>query len=387
MFMNAMIDYWFTIEPYVFVAITNQSVLLYNTLDGVILESDKVEVVELLQETLLKENCGVVLLTNKRYTQNNVNSFIHEIREKYMGDIIDVSLSKGKPVQLLSYFNFRKNNEIYKKHNFSSRKNVLDNLSEINLHVDSTTNVFKLICFLQSIRKNLTFNIIGDIRTVANCNEMLFFLNQLNSVKNIFSSYKNVPSIQPAYNNNFAYQISICFPIDVQQWMKAKEILFNQTLSVEYIFDVSSEEDCLEAEQFVTQFQIEKYRLKPVYTGSNIRFFEENVFLSKEDILSVHQTVKDIFSHQAINVYDYGKINIISNGDVYANLNHEVLGNIYVDNIYEIVQKEVSKGESWFRIRDQAPCSNCVYQWICPSPSDYEILIGRSNLCSVIKGN
>ena len=304
-----------------------------------------------------------------------------------MGDIIDVSLSKGKPVQLLSYFNFRKNNEIYKKHNFSSRKNVLDNLSEINLHVDSTTNVFKLICFLQSIRKNLTFNIIGDIRTVANCNEMLFFLNQLNSVKNIFSSYKNVPSIQPAYNNNFAYQISICFPIDVQQWMKAKEILFNQTLSVEYIFDVSSEEDCLEAEQFVTQFQIEKYRLKPVYTGSNIRFFEENVFLSKEDILSVHQTVKDIFSHQAINVYDYGKINIISNGDVYANLNHEVLGNIYVDNIYEIVQKEVSKGESWFRIRDQAPCSNCVYQWICPSPSDYEILIGRPNLCSVIKGN
>ena len=143
----------------------------------------------------------------------------------------------------------------------------------------------------------------------------------------------------------------------------------------------------MEAEQFVTQFQIEKYRLKPVYTGSNIRFFEENVFLSKEDILSVHQTVKDIFSHQAINVYDYGKINIISNGDVYANLNHEVLGNIYVDNIYEIVQKEVSKGESWFRIRDQAPCSNCVYQWICPSPSDYEILIGRPNLCSVIKGN
>ena len=36
-------DYWFTIEPYVYVGLTNQCVLLYNTLDGETIESDQVE--------------------------------------------------------------------------------------------------------------------------------------------------------------------------------------------------------------------------------------------------------------------------------------------------------------------------------------------------------
>jgi hypothetical protein len=60
-------DYGFTIEPYVYVGITNQHILLYNTLDGITLESEKIEVIELLQEMLQEENCGVALLTNERY--------------------------------------------------------------------------------------------------------------------------------------------------------------------------------------------------------------------------------------------------------------------------------------------------------------------------------
>jgi pseudo-rSAM protein len=94
-------------------------------------------------------------------------------------------------------------------------------------------------------------------------------------------------------------------------------------------------------------------------------------------------TIKDFFSRQVINIYDFGKISIMSNGDVYANLNHPALGNIYTDNIYEIINKEVDEGKSWFRIRNQEPCTNCVYQWLCPSPSNYEIAIGRPNLCHV----
>lgn len=71
------------------------------------------------------------------------------------------------------------------------------------------------------------------------------------------------------------------------------------------------------------------------------------------------------------------------NGDAYANVNHPILGNIYRDSIYEIVQKELDEGKSWFRIRNEAPCHNCLYQWLCPSPSDCEIQIGRSNLCFI----
>ena len=175
------------------------------------------------------------------------------------------------------------------------------------------------------------------------------------------------------------------FPVDMQQWERSRSILLFQTLPIEYVFDVSSEEECLLVEQIVDQFQINRYQLKPVYTGSNINFFEENIYLNKEDILSIPLTIKDIFSHQAMNIYNFGKINVMPNGDSYANLTCPILGNIYIDSIYEIVQREVDEGKSWFNIRNQAPCNTCVYQWLCPSPSDYEISIGKPNLCHVVK--
>jgi pseudo-rSAM protein len=381
--MKTATDYWFSIEPYVFVGITKKCVLLYNTLDGATIESDKDEVIELLQETLKKENCGVVLLTNERYKQKDINSFISELREKYMGDIIEVALTKGKPIQLLPFFNFPNKQEIYKKHNFSPLKDVLENLSEISIHVDSTTDVTKLIPFLLSIPGNPTFNIIGNIEEVANYSKLLSYFVQHLSPKNMLCSYKNVIALQSAFENNFSYRISVHFPIDIQQWNNSRQLLLNQTLPVEYVFGVSSDDDCLKAEQFIDRFKIEKYRLNPVYTGDNIRFFEENVFLTQKDILATFMTIKDFFARQSINLYDFGKINIMPNGDTYANLNHPALGNIYIDNIYEIVSKEVEEGKSWFRVRNQAPCDDCVYQWLCPSPSNYEIAIGRPNLCHV----
>ena len=41
------------------------------------------------------KNCGVTILKNEQYRQNDIHSFITNLREKYMGDIIDISLSKG----------------------------------------------------------------------------------------------------------------------------------------------------------------------------------------------------------------------------------------------------------------------------------------------------
>lgn len=382
-YMKNDINYWFTIEPYVFISINNSFVLLYNTLDGVIIESEKTEVISLLQEMVREENCGVILLNNERFMRRNVKNFINEVRKKYMGDIIDITLSKNKPVQLLPYYNYPNKIDLYKKHNFSPRKNILDNLTEVTIYVDATTNVVKLISFLQSIPENITFNIVGNRKENSQSSLILSYLENYQSPKYILSSYKNFSALQPDFHNNFSYRISVGFPIDMQQWNNSMQILLNQTLPFEFIFDVLSDDDCKQAEQIVEQFQIKEYRLKPIYTEDNIRFFEENIFLNKEDILSASITIKDLFSRQSMNIYDFGKINILSNGDVYANINHSVLGNIYTDSIYEIIHKEVDNGKSWFRIRNEMPCNKCIYQWLCPSPSDYEIAIGRPNLCHI----
>jgi pseudo-rSAM protein len=169
----------------------------------------------------------------------------------------------------------------------------------------------------------------------------------------------------------------------MKQWNKSMRVLLNQDFPLEFVFNVTSSDDYQQVEQLIEQYQIEKYSLKPKYTGENIIFFRENVFLTKEDILSTSMSIKDFFSKQSINTHDFGKINIMPNGDAYANVNHPALGNIYTHGIHEIVQKELDEGRSWLRIRNQAPCSTCLYQWLCPSPSDHEIAIGRPNLCHV----
>ena len=383
--MKTATNYWFAIEPYIFVGLTKQRVLLYNTLDGVSVESDKTEVVELMLEILQAENCGVVLLTNERYKQKYINGFINDLREKFMGDFIDIDLSKGKPIQLMPYFNYPDKQAIYKKHNFSTHKDVLECLSEISIHVDGTIDVPQLLSFLQSIPGNPIFNLVGNMDEVEAYSELLLFFDKHSSPKNIVCSYKNVIALQPAFENNFAYRISVNLPIEWNRWQHMMNIILKQTLPVEYIFNISSEEDHLQVEKLIEQFSIENYRLHPVYNGDNIHFFEENVFLSKEDILSTSMSIKDFFSRQVMNIYDFGKINIMPDGETYANLNYSSLGNIYTDSIYEIVQKEIDEGKSWFRIRNQAPCDECVYQWLCPSPSNYEMDLGRPNLCNVKK--
>jgi hypothetical protein len=55
----------------------------------------------------------------------------------------------------------------------------------------------------------------------------------------------------------------------------------------------------------------------------------------------------------------------------------------YNHTIQEMLFKEMSEGQSWLRIRNQVPCNDCIYQWLCSSPSDYELDIGKPNLCHV----
>lgn len=376
-------NYWFKIEPYVHISIVNSNVLLYNTFDGSFIESKDIEIVKLLKETLLKENCGVVLLTAERYNLDNIRKFIMELRAKYMGDIIDIELSKSKPVQIMPFTSLVNTQELFKKQNFPTGKKILEYLSEISIYVDYNTNIMDLNSFLKSLPNISTVNIIGNLKDVANYKELLLVLDQFPSLKKITCNYSNVISLQPEFVNNFSYSILINYPIDISKWNYSRRLLLNKSIPFECIFEVTSMDNYSQINKFIEEFGIEKHQLKPVYTGDNIDFFKENVFLTKDDILSTPLSISDFFINQSMNIFDFGKIAIMSNGDIYANVNYPILGNIHTHSIYEIISKELEEGRSWLRIRNQAPCNTCLYQWFCPSPSNYEIAIGPPNLCHV----
>ncbi|WP_298552262.1 TIGR04150 pseudo-rSAM protein [uncultured Parabacteroides sp.] len=380
---DKLTDYWFKIEPFVHITIAGDDALLYNVLDGSVIEVANMEVVDLLKEILQKENCGVVLLSSERLKQKTIYRFIDELLKKYMGDVIDVDLSKIKPVQILPYFNFSDTQLLFKKHNFGIGKKILDYLSEINIHVDSRTSITTLMAYLQSIPEGIIINIIGNLENVIDRNILLLFLNESSFVKNIRTYYTHVISLQPDFIKEFSYSILVRFPIDILQWDYSRKLLLDQLLPYQYIFEVSSLDDCRQVDALVKEYSIKQYQLKPVYTGENLDFFQKTVFLSKEDILSTPMSINDFFVNHSMNIYDFGKINIMPDGEIYANINHPSLGNIQTHSIYEIIVKELEGGQSWLRIRNQVPCNNCIFQWHCPSPSDYEIELGIPNLCCI----
>ena len=176
---TSITGWWFTIEPYVYIGLTSECVLLYNTLDGEYIESNKVEIIQLLKKLLERNNQGVVYLTNEDIQNRIVESFVDEVREKYMGDIIDIALSNEKPVQILPLFNFLDNEklEVYKRHNFSVSRNLLENLFEITIHVNNETDICAFLNFLKSVPSKIIFNIYGKLNDVVNNERLLSFLD------------------------------------------------------------------------------------------------------------------------------------------------------------------------------------------------------------------
>jgi len=152
--------------------------------------------------------------------------------------------------------------------------------------------------------------------------------------------------------------------------------------SILFRFTVHDANEYNKAERFIKKYKILRFEYKPIFEKNNITFFKDYIYLNNDDIKSIKLNKRAIFAHQALNTHDFGKLTIMPDGKVYANPHFPALGTID-DDIRELVYREMVNGTSWRRIRDMKPCCDCVYQWLCPSPSDYELAIGKPNLCHI----
>ena len=151
---------------------------------------------------------------------------------------------------------------------------------------------------------------------------------------------------------------------------------------VNWLFLITSEDEYTGASDLIENYSLRNAAIKPVY-DNNLSFFENHIYLTSEDLLELNPSKKEIFIHQSINVSDFGQLNIIPNGTVYSNLSNKKIGNVNKESLNSMIADEICTGHSWLRIRDQKPCCDCIYQWLCPSPSNYELAIGKPNLCHV----
>jgi len=410
---------WFYLEPYTFLWQKHGKVMLYNTLSGThfLFEPDSAtkHIVESWNDA---DKMYGVELTEAELEKVSVQVLINQVRNTFSGDIIEFASEQQRPVSLKPFLNFqmdRQRLENLKRGDANKQygDRILNNLFEINMYIDGKClknctycskyhkqtlcctkcnngfiQPFKIEKMLQQISYSSVncINILGgDLFSNSLLPEYLKVFNQFCFIKNYFSHYQNINEQVSLINSyHSTLKIIVTFPLDEQKFELAYKLTDIENLDILWIFIISSELEYSKAIILIEKFNIQKSKIKPFYNGNNFDFFSENIFITLDDIDLIQLNRRQIFANQYLNFNDFGKITVMPDGKVYANLTEDALGNIN-DDIKELVYNELVNGKSWLRIRDQMPCCDCIYQWLCPSPSNYEIAMGRHNLCSVKK--
>ncbi|WP_337942957.1 TIGR04150 pseudo-rSAM protein [Parabacteroides sp.] len=400
-----MKTHWFTLHEDTFLWLKGNKVLVYNAENknrALFNLSDKLE--KICHRLLEIENLYTVELTDEDVNDEEISQWIHSLIDMRAGYLsLNVEFDK-RPVSLMPVLKVQDNREYYEgQQELGFKGKILQNLHELTFYINGSeegdAEYFKqtifpvrsdlalertrIRLFIKNSRSSFlsNVNLVGDLFLYPDIGELINDISELSVQLTIHILIKDfLNHVQEIKEMKWPTDTRINILVDrVFDVSSLKDLSFPFSLAV-FIF---SEDDFLRYSSLFDTFSLaQDIRFIPVYNGENMSFFESNVFMEKDDIDNVDLSKNEIFIRQAINVGDFGKLTIMPDGKVYANVNMPSLGTID-DSPYSIVYKEFTNGESWFRLRVQNPCENCVYQWLCPSPSNYEIVIDRPNLCHV----
>lgn len=423
---NSEESYWFWIEPYVHIALEGDTLLLYNTLSGVKLEYfNQPGVIRLARKLLRKKNLRVVELKGKQLNDPAVNPFVTDIKAHFMGDMEAVSRSRRKPVQLTPVQNIHADVRKIKRGYAGRGKNILTYLSEITLYINNysssdpdihstySTYLFKQYLFpfvetdgpvreldagsigrlldeIKASHLKMIHITGGNIFEHSQFPQILSLLNNVPIVKtyhvHLRDASRNLDIPAPIIRTADRYsliRLHVTFPLGAKD-IETINYLSQNGENVTFVFAVGNETELAECEDTVSRLNLSNVILQPYYNRLNIRFFKENVFISKESILEANPTQKEILTRMAVNKNYFGKLTVMSSGAVHADLNVPAVGNIKKDSIHQVIYRELYRGKSWRRVRTGVlPCKKCLYRLLCPPLSNYETFLGRNDLCTV----
>lgn len=407
-----MTNSYFYLEPYVYLQITSNKVLILNTINNKLILNTNKLIIKICRNLITYKNLYVAKIDNKTLNNKVFSAFFKDIKNSFSGDIILNSLTK--PIQFSPFILNNINGSMKEK----DPEIIMRNLNELTLYINSKcdqnclhcSDYYKqfLYCTKRSNNKEFSLNELRFIFQEVEIEKLLKinviggnilkykWLAELSSLTNIRNTstffYINILNIN---NEADIRQISM-----LQKNNKNQIIILINGFSTKYFKKIDFLVKNLKQESIIYHFIIEKdsqidmlsdidnvikrYNIIPFYNGQNLSFFKNLVFTSENDIIGVHHKQSELLSKKYINIIEFGKLIIWNNGLVFGNINTAPLGNIFECDIDNLVYKEIVQGKSWRKRRQfQWPCKNCIYKVICPPISNYERILKRNNLCQV----
>lgn len=394
--------------------------MIYNTLNSQIIETDNPVIVNLVKKLNSKKNLLVLKLTAKDLDSPDISSFVTDVRRQFSGDLIDTAYSGGKPMQMRPQVKVQRDVEgLMESGRSYVGEKIMNYLSELFLYINnrcsrdcsSCSHRYKqfLHCtggnklaeleieeikrFLSDAQGSSLFslNILGgDIFAYSRFAELVDYLNNHPKPKTYHTHYLNLENREKEIglidNASSSFNIFLDFPVKEDKLAGVAAML--QRLGMDrdagYVFVIQKEEEIDSAQAAASRAKLTQFTLKPFYNGQNFNFFKNNIFVDKQELLLLKPSLKQIFSRMKLNPLNFGKITVLSDKSIYANVNAKKLGMLGSHSLYDVVLKEVYNGSDWRKSRDRVtPCKSCIYCYLCPPLTNYEYFLKRNNLCSI----
>ncbi len=409
-----MKKYWFYLSKDVFVSFDKQHrLLLYNTKSGNHLISSGVLCTELIKEVYDPKNLGVVELNSKYLTNQECDDFIKEIQRLKFGEKIVKLPDQPKPINLLPILNLQ--NDVEKMLNngeqFLIGEGISEYLTYLNIHVSNFCNQTCRLCNsychqtrsccksvpnetlpLKTIEQILTqagvtqtrhINILGgNILLYPEWNNLLELLKSFNFEYHLWINFQNIDVIERLSNLPFHKEILISPPTN---GVKSEELISlyetDETFTLNFL--VESIRDVESIEKITIGNTKTRINIIPIFNGDNYDFFEQNVYLNLDDILSDKKEMRNIFCNQKLNANYFGGLIILADGSVKANMNSDPVGKFPENSLLELIYNELILNTAWRTTRDNETCGGCLFQYLCPPPGNYEHVLGKPDMCNI----
>lgn len=394
-----MKEYWFTIYPHCFLWVKKVDGLVYNTQSYVSVHfCNEGLLAKKTEQLAVMENLYCIRLTEEELADDKLNGWVQNVVTQKCGALVENNNINQRPLSLPPILKVQDEAAYYRwEHRQGIDGNVMEYLHRLVFHLNGSNYGNELYAkqTLYPTTSSEMLSVEKILRFATNA-RVSPFLKEIVLVGN--------PFVYDGLEELIASLQSICPVFVYCTWQdamaspaKLKELITKTHLNI-VVTDFTSLADLSQEGTYtflVTSLQAynaimrskeiydwEHVDIVPIYTGDNLSFFEDCLYMDEESIQNIDLDKREVFIRQKLNIQDFGRLTVMANGKVYANLTGSAIGHIG-ETPHTLVYREMTEGVSWLRIRDQKPCCDCIYQWLCPSPSHYEDVIGKSNLCHI----
>ena len=402
-----MKKYWLILYPDTFLWVKQNRGCIYNAKNyKKIYFENKGELSDLAETLLDIDQLYRVDLSEELLQKPQIKKWVNEIISSESGQLVlDDGLNK-RPVSMKPELKVQDDVKYYEwEHKRGIDGNVINNLHKIIIHINGsnygniaytkqtvyhpvqTSSILdhgSISSFVKNARACSYLRemaLVGDVASYPNFKGLLsdildfgFRRISVYCLDNDFLKY--IETNQDWENKAISYTVLVSDYSVIEKLMKA----IKQLPPVSFIFLIRSEKEYENANSCIETNELSKVEIVPIYTEENSSFFENNLYIDSESISEIELSKRQVFIQQKLNIFSFGNLIVLPDGKIYANLNDPSIGTIN-DTPHSVVYRELTEGKSWLKIRNQEPCCNCIFQWLCPSPSNYEAVIGKLNLC------